>query len=75
MVSWQDDCVVERIFTQTGDTSYPGGQHAGTPHYSIRVTHTPTGIMVQCGELNSPHKNKMVCMEMLEWAMIKTGII
>jgi hypothetical protein len=29
--TWQDDCIVERIYHQTGTTQRPGGQQAGIP--------------------------------------------
>ena len=48
--SWQDDCIVERIYLQTGTTERPGGQQAGIPATAVRITHEPTGTMAQFGE-------------------------
>lgn len=73
MSDWLKDCKVELIYKATGTTQRPGGQQAGTPASDIRITHLPTGIMAQCGEHRSQHKNRNVCLEMIEWAMLSTG--
>lgn len=64
------DLKVELIYRQTGTTQSPGGQHAGVPVTDIRITHIPTGLIAQCGEMRSQHKNKQVALEMLEWGLI-----
>jgi protein subunit release factor A len=61
--------VVEVIYLQTGTTEMPGGQHAGTPASSIRVTHIPSGVMAQCGACRSQHKNKTIAIGMIEAAL------
>ena len=48
-----------------------GGQHVGVVWSDIRVTHIPTGIVAQCGYERSQHKNKLVCMNMIEWALLE----
>lgn len=63
------DYKVETIYTATGTTERPGGQHAGMPATEIRVTHLDTGIMAQCGVHRSQHKNKQVAESMIEWAL------
>lgn len=65
----EGDYSVEVIYTQTGTTQRPGGQHAGSPATEIRVTHKPTGIMAQCGWHRSQHKNRQTALEMVEWAL------
>ena len=65
---------IETIYTQTGTTQYPGGQHAGSPATEVRVTHVDTGIMAQCGFHRSPRRNKAVAMEMIEWALVTIGV-
>lgn len=66
----QSDLIIERIYEQTGTTDRPGGQHAGVPKSSIRVTHIPTGIIAQCGHCRSDHMNKKTAMSMVELALI-----
>jgi peptide chain release factor 2 len=60
---------VEIIYCQTGTTEMPGGQHAGTPASEIRITHVPSGVFAQCGAARSQHKNRQICIEMLEAAL------
>ena len=60
-----DEELLRECEVETFRPGGPGGQHVNKVETGVRLRHIPSGVVVNCREERSQHRNKMNCLRKL----------
>ncbi|HEX8353667.1 MAG TPA: peptide chain release factor-like protein [Pyrinomonadaceae bacterium] len=60
-----DEELLRECEVETFRSGGPGGQHVNKVETGVRLRHLPSGMVVNCREERSQHRNKMNCLRKL----------
>ncbi len=60
-----DEELLRECEVETFRSGGPGGQHVNKVETGVRLKHPPSGVVVNCREERSQHRNKMNCLRKL----------